>query len=154
MRRVTGRADHVHLFGGHHHHHHGDGHHHHHPHGHDHHHHHGPSPEGAKSTFGWARLLLMGLGGGLIPCWDAVLLLLAATALNRVGYAVPLLFAFSLGLGAVLVLLGVSVVYAHRAGAIRFSDSRWFQYLPVVSAALLLGIGIWRCREGLKAAAG
>ena len=145
MRRLTGKADHFHLFGDHHHHHHGDGHQ---P------HHHGPPPESAKTTFGWTRLLLMGLGGGLIPCWDAVLLLLAATALNRVGFAVPLLFAFSVGLGAVLVLLGVSVVYAHRAGAMRFAESRWFQVLPMVSAALLLGIGLWLCREGLKAATG
>ncbi|MBN9521741.1 hypothetical protein J0H58_25035 [bacterium] len=151
MRRLTGKADHFHLFGDHHHHH-GDGHHHHHHGDGHHHHHHGPPPESAKTTFGWARLLLMGLGGGLIPCWDAVLLLLAATALNRVGFAVPLLVAFSVGLGAVLVLLGVGVVYAHRAGAMRFADSRWFQVLPMVSAALLLGIGLWLCREGLKAA--
>ncbi|MBY0512618.1 MAG: hypothetical protein K2P78_01750 [Gemmataceae bacterium] len=145
LRRVTGQADHFHLFAGHdhHHHHHGD---------HDHHHHHGPPPEGAKTTAGWTRLVLMGLGGGLVPCWDAVLLLLAAIALNRVGFAVPLLVAFSAGLGLVLVVLGVGVVYAHRAGAVRFKESRWFRYLPVVSAVLLVGIGFWLCQEGLRAA--
>jgi ABC-type nickel/cobalt efflux system permease component RcnA len=97
-------------------------------------------------------LVLMGVGGGLIPCWDAVLLLLAATALNRVGFAIPLLFAFSAGLGAVLVILGVSVVYAHKAGATRFQESRWFRMLPMLSAALLLGLGLWLCQEGLRAA--
>jgi ABC-type nickel/cobalt efflux system permease component RcnA len=153
MRRLAGRADHVHLFGGHHHHHHhGDGHHHHHHGDGDHHHHHGPPPESARTTAGWARLVLMGVGGGLIPCWDAVLLLLAATALNRVGFALPLLFAFSLGLGAVLVALGVGVVYAHKAGAGRFGESRWFRLLPMLSAALLLGLGLWLCREGVRAA--
>ncbi|MBX9582121.1 MAG: hypothetical protein K2X87_17590 [Gemmataceae bacterium] len=153
MRRLAGRADHVHLFGGHHHHHHhGDGHHHHHHGDGDHHHHHGPPPESAKTTAGWARLVLMGVGGGLIPCWDAVLLLLAATALNRVGFALPLLFAFSAGLGAVLVALGVGVVYAHKAGAGRFGESRWFRLLPMVSAALLLGLGLWLCQEGVRAA--
>jgi ABC-type nickel/cobalt efflux system permease component RcnA len=150
MRRLTGKADHFHLFGGHHHDH-GDGHVHHHHHG-DHDHHHGPPPESAKSTAGWTRLVLMGLGGGLIPCWDAVLLLLAATALNRVGFAIPLLFAFSAGLGTVLVALGVGVVYSHRAGAGRFGDSRWFKMLPMVSAALLLAIGLWLCREGIQSA--
>lgn len=142
LRRVTGQADHFHLFAGDHHHHHGDGHH----------HHHGPPPESAKSTAGWLRLVLMGLGGGLVPCWDAVLLLLAAMALNRLGFAIPLLFAFSAGLGAVLVILGVGVVYAHRAGAVKFQDSRWFKYLPIVSAVLLVGIGFWLCQEGLRAA--
>lgn len=159
MRRLTGKADHFHLFGDHHHHHdhahdhsHSHDHGHAHDHSHDHHHHHGPPPESARTTAGWMRLLLMGLGGGLIPCWDAVLLLLAATALNRVGFAIPLLLAFSAGLGAVLVALGVGVVYAHKAGAMRFKDSRWFQVLPMVSAALLLGMGIWLCQEGLRAA--
>ena len=94
----------------------------------------------------------MGLGGGLIPCWDAVLLLLAAIALNRVGFAIPLLFAFSAGLGAVLVMLGVGVVYAHRAGAVKFKESRLFHLLPVVSAVLLTGIGFWLCQEGLRSA--
>ncbi|HEY3788268.1 MAG TPA: hypothetical protein VGL71_05395, partial [Urbifossiella sp.] len=150
MRRLIGKADHFHLFGDHHHHH-GDGHHHHHHGDGHHHHHHEPALENVKSTASWMRLLLMGLGGGLIPCWDAVLLLLAATALNRVGFAIPLLFAFSAGLGAVLVLLGAGVVYAHKAGAMRFGESRWFKLLPMVSAALLLGIGLWLCREGLQA---
>ena len=88
----------------------------------------------------------------MIPCWDAVLLLLAAAALNRVGFAIPLLVAFSAGLGTVLVALGVGVVYAHKAGAARFRESRWFQLLPMVSAALLLGLGLWLCQEGIRAA--
>ncbi len=144
LRRVMGRADHFHLFAGDHHHHdHGGGHHH---------HHHAPPVEGAKSKAGWVRLVLMGLGGGLIPCWDAVLLLLAAIALNRVAFAIPLLFAFSTGLGVVLVVLGVGVVYAYRAGATTFHESRWFRLLPIVSAVLLIGVGFWLCQEGLRAA--
>ncbi|HVL13999.1 MAG TPA: hypothetical protein VM529_15630 [Gemmata sp.] len=159
MRRVAGKADHFH-FGGHHHHHghdhdhaHSHDHHHGHPHAHDHHHHHGPSPASAKTTAGWARLVLMGVGGGLVPCWDAVLLLVAAVALDRVGFAIPMLVAFSAGLGAVLVALGVGVVYAHRAGARRFKDSRWFRALPVVSAVLLVCIGFWLCKQAVGMAA-
>jgi len=160
MRRITGKADHFHLVGSGHHHHHGHGHTHDHPHGHDHSHDnahshdHGPPPENARSTASWTRLLLMGLGGGLIPCWDAVLLLIAAISLNQLPFALPLLFAFSLGLGAVLVALGVGVVYAHKAGATRFKESRWFRLLPSVSAILLVVIGFWLCREGLKLAGG
>lgn len=142
LRRVAGKADHFH-FGAGHHHHHGD---------HDHHHHHAPPPDAAKSTAGWTRLILMGLGGGIVPCWDAVLLLIAATSLNQVGFAIPLLFAFSAGLGTVLVLLGVGVVVAHRKGAVKFKESRWFKALPMVSAVLLVLVGFWLCQEGLRAA--
>ena len=91
----------------------------------------------------------MGLGGGLVPCWDAVLLLVAAIALNRVGFAIPLLLAFSLGLGAVLVGLGVGVVYAYRSGTKRFQESRWFRLLPTVSAAFLVGVGVWLCVQAV-----
>lgn len=155
LRRATGQADHFHLFAGHHHHH-GDGHgHHHHHHGDgDHHHHHGPDAAAAKTDTAWARLVLMGLGGGLVPCWDAVLLLVAAAAVGRLGFAFPLLVAFSLGLGLVLVALGVAVVHAHRAGQSWFKDSRWFKLLPVVSAALLVGVGFWLCKQAVRGFAG
>jgi nickel/cobalt exporter len=92
----------------------------------------------------------MGLGGGIVPCWDAVLLLVAATALNRVGFAIPLLLAFSAGLGTVLVGLGVSVVYAYKMGARRFQEQRWFQYLPMVSAVFLIGVGFWLCKQAVR----
>jgi nickel/cobalt transporter (NicO) family protein len=162
LRRLTGQADHFHLFAGHHHHDTADGadgmphshshsHSHSQTHGHGHgHSHHGPAPENAKSTAGWLRIVLMGLGGGIVPCWDAVLLLVAATAMNRVGFALPLLFSFSLGLGTILVGLGIGVVYAYRAGANRFQDRRWFQVLPMVSAVFLIGAGFWLCKQAVR----
>jgi nickel/cobalt transporter (NicO) family protein len=157
LRRLTGQADHFHFFGGHHHHHHADahshghGHSHSHSHSHDHEHsHQGPAPDKAKTTVGWLRIVLMGMGGGIVPCWDAVLLLVAATAMNRVGFALPLLLSFSAGLGAVLVGLGISVVYAYRMGASRFRDQRWFQLLPMVSAAFLVAVGIWLCKQAVQ----
>jgi cytochrome c biogenesis protein CcdA len=101
------------------------------------------------STIGWLRLVLMGLGGGLVPCWDAVLLLVAASALGRLDAAIPLLLAFSFGLGTVLVALGVAVVYTLRAGQHHFSESRWFRMLPTFSATLLVGLGLWLCQNAL-----
>jgi len=96
----------------------------------------------------------MGLGGGLVPCWDAVLLLIAALAMGRLGFALPLLLAFSLGLGAVLVGLGIGVVYAYRAGTKRFHESRWFRFLPAVSALFLVGVGVWLCKQAIGMLAG
>jgi nickel/cobalt exporter len=122
LRRAGNRADHVHLFGGHHHH----------------------------PGSGWVRVILLGLGGGLIPCWDAVLLLLVAASAGRLGAAVPLLLAFSAGLAAVLVGLGVGVVVAHRAGGRSFGDARWFRALPAISAAVLVGLGVWFARDGAR----
>ena len=50
-----------------------------------------------------------------------------------------------------LIALGVAVVYANRAGGRRFGESRWFRYLPVVSAAVLLALGVWFVRDGWDA---
>ena len=121
LQRIRGHADHVHLF-----------------------------QDGRSHRVGWWRVVLMGLGGGIIPCWDAVLLFLVAMAQGRIGVAIPLLFAFSTGLALVLVLLGVGVVYANRAGGRRFAGQTWFRYLPVASALVLIGLGIWFLRDGYQ----
>lgn len=120
--RLAGRADHVHLFQDH-------------------------KP---RESFGWGRVLLLGLGGGLIPCWDAVMLLLVAIAAGRLGFAIPMLIAFSLGLAVVLVTLGIGVVLAHRAGLSRYGERRWFRALPILSAALLMAMGLWLARDGTR----
>jgi len=122
LQRIRGHADHVHLF------------------------------QDSQSTarVGWLRVVLLGLGGGIIPCWDAVLLFLVAMAQGRIGFAIPLLVAFSTGLALVLVLLGVGVVYANRAGGRRFAGQKWFRYLPVASAVLLVILGIWFLRDGYQ----
>jgi len=135
-RRIRGKADHVHFGAGHHHH------------GPDCGHTHDPDP--SPKSFGWLRVVLLGLGGGLIPCWDAVMLLFVAISADRLAFAVPLLIAFSLGLAVVLVALGVGVVLAHRVGATKFAERRWFQLLPVFSAALLMVMGLWLAREGVQ----
>lgn len=162
-RRAAGKADHVH-FGAGHHHHHGDGHHHHHhgdhAHSHDHAHEpghdhvHGPdcdhTHDHPTEKPGWTRVILLGIGGGLVPCWDAVMLLFLAISFGRLAFAVPLLIAFSVGLAAVLVLLGVAVVLAHRRGGKKYGERRWFKLLPVVSAALLVAMGLWLARDGVQ----
>lgn len=125
LQRAAGRADHVHLFGG----------------------HHGEETPSKTSIF---RVILLGIAGGMVPCWDAVLLLLLAVTAGRLAVAVPLLIAFSAGLAAVLVALGVAVVYAHRVGGKSFGDRRWFRLLPVASAVLLVGLGVWFSRDGVR----
>jgi nickel/cobalt transporter (NicO) family protein len=137
MQRLRGRADHVHLFGS------------------DHTHgpdgsvaYHAPTKDGPKSNFGWVRVVLLGLGGGIIPCWDAVMMLLLAMAQGQIGLAIPLLIAFSVGLAAVMILLGLAVLGATRLGGKRFGDSRWFRLLPVASALVLVVVGLWFLRDG------
>lgn len=117
---------------------HGHVHDHGHPHSHDHPHHHGADE---VST---ASLIALGASGGLVPCPSALVLLLSAVALGRTAAGLVLLVAFSLGLAAVLMGIGVLVLYAKTLlpARERAVGHPFFRYLPVVSAAVILCVGL------------
>jgi nickel/cobalt exporter len=62
----------------------------------------------------WRSLLALGVSGGMIPCPSALVVLLGAVALGRVGYGLALVIAFSLGLAATLTGLGLVFLYAGK----------------------------------------
>jgi len=91
------------------------------------------------------QLLTLGITGGMVPCPAALVVLLGAFSLHRVGFGLFLIVAFSLGLAAVLIAIGLLIVYARQFIA-RWGNEgpfmkRWF---PVASAGfmLILGLGI------------
>jgi nickel/cobalt transporter (NicO) family protein len=126
---------------------HGHEHVHDHPHGHGHdhhHHHHGPGGHThVPDEISWAGLVALGASGGLVPCESALVLLLSAVALGRVGLGLLLLLAFSLGLASVLMGIGILVLYAkrflpRRQGA---RQTVFFRWVPIASAAIVVIIG-------------
>jgi ABC-type nickel/cobalt efflux system permease component RcnA len=111
--------------------------HHHHGHGHGHGHHHHDVPANAR------QLLALGITGGIVPCPAALVVLLSAIALRRTGFGLLLIVAFSVGLAAVLVGIGLLMVYARRFMARVQGDGplirRW---LPLASAAVIMILGV------------
>jgi ABC-type nickel/cobalt efflux system permease component RcnA len=109
-------------------------HHHHHHHGHDdHHHHHHHDARG---------LLGIGVAAGLLPCPSALVVLLSAIALHRIGFGLALILAFSVGLAATITGIGLVAVLARRAfGRLRL-DGPLVRALPAVSALLILAVGL------------
>jgi len=111
---------------------HGDGHHHHH----------------ILEDISWRSLLALGISGGLLPCPSALVLLLSAIALGRVGLGLVLILAFSVGLAGVLSGIGLILVYAGRFfDQLPTNGGRaqgYLRVLPVASALFisLAGIGI------------
>jgi cytochrome c biogenesis protein CcdA len=103
-----------------------------------------------RSPLSWVRVVLLGIGAGAIPCVDAVLLLMLAVSAGKLAFALPLLVAFSIGLSAVLALVGMLVVALHRVGRSGFSERGWFRLLPTASAVLLMGMGMWMARDAWK----
>jgi len=126
----------------HHHHEHGHAHDHGHADEHDHAHDHGHThmPEG-EVTLG--SLAALGASGGLVPCPSALVLLLSSVALGRVALGLTLLVAFSAGLAMVLTAIGLAVVYArHLLPERAVAHSRAFRLIPVLSAAVIVGVGL------------
>jgi nickel/cobalt transporter (NicO) family protein len=134
--------DHQHDHTEHHHHHDHD---HPHDHAHDHPHSHGPGGHThMPDEISWSGLAALGASGGLVPCESALVLLLTAIALRRVGLGLVLLVSFSVGLALVLMGIGVLVIYAKNLlpGGGNAGGNSFFRWMPVASAAVVMVLGM------------
>src|SRR3984957_12560705 len=91
------------------------------------------------------ELCMLGITGGIVPCPAALVVLLSAFSLHRIGFGLFLITAFSLGLAAVLVIVGLTMVYAKRVMSSRVrAGNAAARFLPFLSSAFMvvLGVGI------------
>ena len=96
-----------------------------------------------KGDISLGSLIALGASGGLVPCPSALILLLSAISIGRPGLGIILLIAFSLGLAIVLMATGMLVLYAKNLlPQPKRTDNLLFRYMPVVSAASILAIGL------------
>ncbi|MFM8395337.1 MAG: nickel/cobalt transporter, partial [Acidobacteriota bacterium] len=97
-------------------------------------HHHLPDGDEKLST---RSLLRLGISGGIIPCPSAWILLLGAISLNRTAYGLVLILAFSLGLAAVLTVIGILFVQGGRLLERIPQSGGLLRILPILSAAVI-----------------
>ena len=103
---------------------------------HHHHHHHGEEGTSFRS------LLAVGVSGGLLPCPSALVVLLAAISLHRVGFGLLLILAFSAGLALTITGIGFAAVLARSAFRRVSFEGRLVQLLPAASALVILAAGL------------
>jgi nickel/cobalt exporter len=108
-----------------------------------------PHPEDGQHV-SLRQLLGLGISGGIVPCPAALVVLLGAISMGRVGYGMLLIVAFSLGLAMVLVAVGLLVVQAGRV-MVRFREDspmvlRW---LPLLSSAFIVVLGALMATQGI-----
>lgn len=96
----------------------------------------------APDELSFRNLAIAGFSAGLLPCPSAMVLLLGAIALGRVGYGLILVAAFSVGLAGLLSLIGLLVLYARRFVERLPLDGRLAAAVPVASALIILALGI------------
>jgi ABC-type nickel/cobalt efflux system permease component RcnA len=144
----------AHALGHHYHHHHDD---HHHDHHHDDHTHshthdghtHSHLPQG-EITLG--SLMALGASGGLVPCPAAMVLLLSAIAIGRIGLGLVLLLAFSLGLAGVLMAIGMLVIHAKNwlPESAKSGQHPILRFAPIASAFVILCVGMLMTAASLR----
>jgi nickel/cobalt exporter len=149
LRRLSNQPDHIHIGGGHHHHHHDHDHDHDHgaaDHYHDEHGHVHAVP--ANAIVGTWGLIVLGISGGIVPCTEAIVLLMWFWSFRPL-LALPGLLAFSVGLAGVLVAIGLVVVRVKNAAGSHWGESRLFRALPLASAAVVTVLGLWLCYDSV-----
>ena len=96
-------------------------------------------------------LFALGLSGGMIPSVSALLVLIGSISIGRPIYGVVLTIAFGLGMAAVLVGLGLALVYARKLVS-RLPAAMPLQLdrrLPLLTAAIVLAAGLLIAGQGV-----
>lgn len=97
--------------------------------------------EGQASLLSRKGLAAIAVSGGILPSPAALLVLLAAVALHRVAFGLSLIAAFSIGLAAALVAVGMLAIRAKDLIAGRF-HGRVARSLPLFSAGAIAVVGL------------
>jgi nickel/cobalt transporter (NicO) family protein len=132
------------------------GHHHQdHDHHHDHedHHAHSHAPPAVTGHVTSGQIVWFGFTGGLMPCPAALAVLLVCIQLKAFALGVAMVAAFSIGVGATLVAIGLAVVWSSgRLSRMWPGFDRAATRLPFLSAGIVLVIGVVLTAAGLNAA--
>lgn len=105
-----------------------------------------PAPDRGAERRG---LIWLGVAGGIVPCFDALAILIAAVNLRRIELGLALIAAFSVGMALVLVLIGVLFVKAKNVMQRFTGEAPWVKALPAVSGAVLTLLGAWLTFQSL-----
>jgi nickel/cobalt exporter len=95
--------------------------------------------------------VLAAASGNIAPCPAALVVLLAAIGLHQVGYGMVLIVAFSIGLAAVLTILGVAVVRSAAWLVARPRFDRAARWAPLVTAIVIATVGAVMLGQGFVA---
>jgi ABC-type nickel/cobalt efflux system permease component RcnA len=107
----------------------------------------------ARQPVATRQLLILGITGGLVPCPAALVVLLSAVAMHRIALGFYLIVAFSVGLAAVLIAIGLLMVHAGRFLSRLHPNSELVRRrLPLLSAVFITVVGVVLVVQSLKPA--
>jgi nickel/cobalt exporter len=95
--------------------------------------------------------VLAAVSGNIAPCPAALVVLLAAIGIHQIGYGLALIVAFSIGLAAVLTVLGVAVVRSAAWLVARPRFDRLARFAPLVTSVVIATVGAVMVGQGFAA---
>ncbi len=98
--------------------------------------------DGTRTGINWRSLIGLGISGGLVPCTDAIAILVFAVTINRIVLGLSLIVAFSLGLAGILTGIGIAMVRSRRLFEGLNAFNTVMPALPLVSAIIVTGLGV------------
>ena len=96
--------------------------------------------------------VIAAMSGNIAPCPAAFVVLLAAIQLHQVAYGLALIVAFSVGLAAVLTVLGVAVVRGAGWLVKRPQFDRLSRWAPLLTATVIAAVGAVMIGQAFAAA--
>lgn len=93
-----------------------------------------------------------GFTGGFLPCPSAIAVLLVCLQLKQFGLGIAMVAAFSIGLAATLVAVGIAAAWGTAKAASRFAGlDKWSDRLPLISGAFVMALGLFITLRGMAA---
>jgi nickel/cobalt transporter (NicO) family protein len=93
-----------------------------------------------------------GFTGGFLPCPSAIAVLLVCLQLKQIGLGIAMVAAFSIGLAATLVAVGLAAAWGTAKAASRFAGlNQWSARLPLISGAFVMVLGLIITLRGMAA---
>jgi ABC-type nickel/cobalt efflux system permease component RcnA len=102
----------------------------------------GKAPPPAEERLSWGKVISLGISGGIIPCPDALAVLLAAIAMGKLALGMGIILFFSMGLALALILVGMIIVFTRKALSGRRRMAGLAALLPYGSALFIGVLGI------------
>jgi ABC-type nickel/cobalt efflux system permease component RcnA len=95
-----------------------------------------------EERISWPRIISFGITGGIVPCPDALAVLLVSISAGKILWGMGIIFFFSLGLAAALILTGTLLVLTRRMLGRNRGFALIEEYLPRASSLFIMALGI------------
>lgn len=105
-------------------------------------HHHEENEPAENKRPGLWSLLSLGISGGMVPCPEALALLVFAVAAGQAAKALFLILSFSAGLAVVLIVIGIVMVLTKKMFAKSKSTGKIIRILPFISSVFITLVGL------------